>query len=402
VLSVKSRYPSAVGIKPGSTPGGWNTGVAAGDPYGNGYSSAADFGSRIKDEPVEGVESGSSSGLTADLLAVAETFCDDGGPDDSFLPPPDPGPQPWGTLTGIPPCPDQGPHGLTVHLGEEQILEPQRTVQIDLMRHTFIDPSIPVRQMVRRTQTLHLGTAPISWSVSSAFPQVNQGMEVKNVGDSSVFFEVTWGGVISTASLAPGEVAKIAGSTTPTTNFNAMILPITADGMDLEMTELGYEFSFSLGDGTAAPDMHSIQLTHIPEVDDEVLTAYVRGVDDNCGGDTLDLVVRSDGGVPTAIGDPLPVVPTSMQLLPASPNPFNPRTTLRFDLSRPSNVDLRIFDLRGRLVTTLLDNSPYTAGRHEFVWDGTDDTGVQAASGVYIVRMLSGGEQHTGRVTLIK
>ncbi len=73
-------------------------------------------------------------------------------------------------------------------------------------------------------------------------------------------------------------------------------------------------------------------------------------------------------------------------LLPASPNPFNPTTTIAFALASPSRVSIRVHDIAGRLVRTLVDDE-CEAGEHAVVWDGCTDTGDRAASGVYFARM---------------
>lgn len=79
-----------------------------------------------------------------------------------------------------------------------------------------------------------------------------------------------------------------------------------------------------------------------------------------------------------------------------SPNPFNPNTTIRFDLEREGTVRLEVFDARGRRVRTLLDEHR-TAGPHAIEFDGTG-----LASGVYHCRMVVGGEAFTKPMALIK
>ncbi len=80
--------------------------------------------------------------------------------------------------------------------------------------------------------------------------------------------------------------------------------------------------------------------------------------------------------------------PTSRSALhPAAPNPFNPRTVLSFDLERKADVTLRVFDVRGRLVQTVLDDEQLSAGRHSRVWNGTDAAGRPVAAGVYLYRL---------------
>lgn len=67
------------------------------------------------------------------------------------------------------------------------------------------------------------------------------------------------------------------------------------------------------------------------------------------------------------------------------PNPFNPRTTLRFDLARAGRVELAVYDLQGRRVRVLV-SAALAAGRHEIVWDGLDGQGRTLSSGVYFAR----------------
>ena len=73
-------------------------------------------------------------------------------------------------------------------------------------------------------------------------------------------------------------------------------------------------------------------------------------------------------------------------LHPASPNPFNPRTTVSFELADAGRVSLSVYDLSGRLVRTLLDEwSP--AGSRSLTWDGTGNTGQAMATGTYLLRL---------------
>ena len=89
-------------------------------------------------------------------------------------------------------------------------------------------------------------------------------------------------------------------------------------------------------------------------------------------------------------------------LLPAAPNPFNPRTQIRFRLETAGPVTLRIYDLAGRLVRTLVDDGALEAGLHEVSWEGRSDQGRTLASGLYFPRLQAGGEVRTGRVVLAK
>jgi hypothetical protein len=94
-------------------------------------------------------------------------------------------------------------------------------------------------------------------------------------------------------------------------------------------------------------------------------------------------------------------VPAAFALTPGQPNPFSLRTSLGFDLPVGSTVNLIVFDTRGRLVKTLV-NQAYPAGRHSVVWGGDDDAGRAAGSGIYFVRMMAGDFRATCKVLLAR
>jgi hypothetical protein len=83
------------------------------------------------------------------------------------------------------------------------------------------------------------------------------------------------------------------------------------------------------------------------------------------------------------------------------PNPFNPVTRIVFDIPARTDVSLRVFDVSGREVRTLKD-SALPAGRYEVLWDGTDNRGRAAASGVYFYRLVAGADEATRKMTLIR
>ncbi len=94
-------------------------------------------------------------------------------------------------------------------------------------------------------------------------------------------------------------------------------------------------------------------------------------------------------------------IPTVLDLQDNFPNPFNPTTTIRFDVPQQGQVLLEVFDVHGRLVSSLL-NETRPAGYHTVVWDGLDNVGARVASGVYFYRVEAGNFSETKRMTLIK
>jgi len=93
--------------------------------------------------------------------------------------------------------------------------------------------------------------------------------------------------------------------------------------------------------------------------------------------------------------------PAAFALLGAVPNPFNPQTTIHFALPADSHADLRLYDVQGRLVRTLV-SGPRPAGLNEARWDGRDNSGRAAASGTYFARLQAGGRQSVKSLVLVR
>jgi hypothetical protein len=84
-----------------------------------------------------------------------------------------------------------------------------------------------------------------------------------------------------------------------------------------------------------------------------------------------------------------------------TPNPFNPRTTIAYDLPRAGHARLDIYDAGGKLVRRLVD-ADLAAGRHEAAWDGRNDDGGDVASGTYLVLFASGDGALRRKMTLLR
>ncbi len=112
-----------------------------------------------------------------------------------------------------------------------------------------------------------------------------------------------------------------------------------------------------------------------------------NGVPDECEG-------------PSGIADPQPRYPV-VHLGQNTPNPFNPVTSIRFDLPRGAPVELFVFSADGRRVATLA-NDWLPAGNHEVLWRGRDDNGRSVSSGVYFYRLVVQGHSLTKRMVLLR
>jgi hypothetical protein len=101
------------------------------------------------------------------------------------------------------------------------------------------------------------------------------------------------------------------------------------------------------------------------------------------------------------LGPAAPPVPVALRLDPAFPNPFNPTTNLRFALPVAGHVELRVFDVRGRLVRVVAD-APYEAGIYTEVWNGLDGHGIQVPSGLYFAELRAPDGRRTVKLTVLR
>jgi hypothetical protein len=83
--------------------------------------------------------------------------------------------------------------------------------------------------------------------------------------------------------------------------------------------------------------------------------------------------------------------PTEFALLQNFPNPFNPETTIKYNIAEGGNVSLRIYNVVGQVVSTLVAEQQ-SAGRYTVRWNGTDDRGVSVSSGIYFYQITAGGD----------
>jgi hypothetical protein len=100
--------------------------------------------------------------------------------------------------------------------------------------------------------------------------------------------------------------------------------------------------------------------------------------------------------------DPEPLAPSRYALYQNAPNPFNPTTEIRYDVpSSGGHVQLRVYDVHGRLVRTLVD-SIVEGGSKSVTWDSRDDRGSLVATGVYFYRFDAPGFSETRKLTVMK
>jgi hypothetical protein len=94
-------------------------------------------------------------------------------------------------------------------------------------------------------------------------------------------------------------------------------------------------------------------------------------------------------------------IPTVFALHQNSPNPFNPTTSVKYDMPKAGDVQISVFNVLGQRVTDLV-NGYQEAGSHEVVWNGKDDGGSSVASGIYFYRIKTSEFSDTKKMLLLK
>jgi hypothetical protein len=122
------------------------------------------------------------------------------------------------------------------------------------------------------------------------------------------------------------------------------------------------------------------------------------GLDGGFNDDTYELLF---GDVTAVAEEPATTPPAAMTLHAAYPNPFRAQATIAFDVGRPREGRVAVFDVHGRLVREL-KNGLLPAGSSSVRWDGTDQRGVLVASGTYFYRIESEGAADTRKVVLLR
>lgn len=111
-----------------------------------------------------------------------------------------------------------------------------------------------------------------------------------------------------------------------------------------------------------------------------------------------------EGGDPTGIKviDLKMVTPEDYSLEQNYPNPFNPTTSIKFSLPISKKVSLKVYDMLGKEIKTLVDNQEYAKGSYELNWDATNNLGAKVVSGNYIATLKYGNFSKSIKMTLVK
>ncbi|HEX2982363.1 MAG TPA: T9SS type A sorting domain-containing protein [Ignavibacteriales bacterium] len=102
--------------------------------------------------------------------------------------------------------------------------------------------------------------------------------------------------------------------------------------------------------------------------------------------------IATDGGMNT---------PENFALSNNYPNPFNPSTTIEYQVSRPSHISISIYNVLGENVITLI-NAYHNAGSYRVLWDGKNESGANVSSGIYFYKMTLENRSLTKNMILLK
>jgi hypothetical protein len=199
--------------------------------------------------------------------------------------------------------------------------------------------------------------------------------------------------VLSDDSLYFGAIEVGQTVTRQTTIYNTGLQDLEVEELNMAGSEL---FTTDFSDATVEPgDSVDVEFQFAPTEQITEATAVVTVVGSGVADQTITLYA---GEVLTAEND---FIPSKYILYQNHPNPFNPVTTLRYDLPEQSHVTIVIYDMLGRQVRTLI-NETQDAGFKSVIWDATNNYGKPVSAGVYIYQIQAGEFVQTRKMVLLK
>lgn len=241
-----------------------------------------------------------------------------------------------------------------------------------------------------------------SWTSMWGFPEASPQLAV-HPNDPDVVYAALWGGSVFKST---------DGGANWTEKSNGLgsekhsILEIAINPQDPDEIFLGagsaeHRLVFRSTDGGEIWETFALGLPNNGHVERLLfepvhnrLFAAVRTFEDSDGVYICDLT-------PSSIRTPSSNVRRSVSLHQNYPNPFNPSTTIRYELRQAMDVELVICNLLGQKIR-ILATGKQAGGVHSVIWDGKDESGRDAASGVYLCRLRAGGASESKKMILVK
>jgi D-alanyl-D-alanine carboxypeptidase len=283
-------------------------------------------------------------------------------------------------------------NSILVEIYRENAVTPDASLNLCVERETehIIDPG----------ETVTLTVAPFDSLV---------GIVIVNSMDTPTDLFISHNQPLGTGfalQLASEEDSLVAGPSAfaaPSFTMSVQNLSITKPDT-ISLRERGYKYDLTLPLNPAPEFTATLSFTGDPLYHN--LIARVEGKDTQPG-NTVRVIVREPRVVVTGISDDPPGdggVPGRRHIVGARayPSPFNPETTIEYELSSPARVSISIYDVGGRLVRELTQRRPSVTGAHRMVWNGRNDAGVQVATGVYFAHVSTAIDVRTVRLVLLK
>jgi len=233
--------------------------------------------------------------------------------------------------------------------------------------------------------------------------ELDQDFEAVILGDVSGNWGVSTGG-----KMVVRDINDLCEVEVVSSNAEQTVYEINADFGEA----YGFQFEMSGAEGIQVQIVESGWVHQINQAGDRVLVAAAGAtpsreglplhiVVDNNANVTLGNLMVNESSVPGSLALKGATLPMRCELSNNYPNPFNPVTHISFSLPTKSEVTLSVFNILGQQVKTLASGA-FEAGRHEIVWDGTNEAGEHVTSGIYLYRLEAGDFLETKKMVLLK
>ena len=175
--------------------------------------------------------------------------------------------------------------------------------------------------------------------------------------------------------------------------FYEFTSPLSIDSFSSIEELIKAEQSHSILIATVEPGVSSYTDTSLP-LNNQIYYYWISAVDES--GESEKTAAYNLPGV-TSVSQQ----PADFRLYPPCPNPFNPSTMLSYEIPHESRVSVIVYDVLGRKVAVLVDEQ-LSAGKHETVWNGKDQSGITLGSGVYLYSVKAGEYMAQGKVLFLR
>jgi len=174
-------------------------------------------------------------------------------------------------------------------------------------------------------------------------------------------------------------------------------LPSQSDGLNYE---LQYSVTGQFDDAVEINDLTTNSVTINNIQDNQKYYWRVRSKDNNGNVSIYSSVASFVGQGITDVEEPA-IIPEKFSVSQNYPNPFNPSTVINYALPKAEFVTIRIYNMLGQEVATLLNNE-VNAGVYNIMWNGMDNSGTKVATGTYIYRVVAGDNIVSKKMILLK